>query len=306
MIDKHVSVFKQDVIESLKINPEGIYIDGTFGRGGHSLAICERLTSGHLIATDLDSDAITYGKKLISDKQLENKLSLYQMNFGYLNKLLNELQISSVDGILLDLGVSSPQFDNPDRGFSYRYDAKLDMRMNQEQLLNAHDIVNQYSLSDLQRILFEYGEEKFAKKIALKIVENRPINTTFELVDVIKSALPSKVLSNKGHPAKKSFQAIRIAVNSELESLENALGFMPQFLKKGGIMAVISFHSLEDKLVKKAFNQLSKPHKVDKRIPLLITENPQFMTKKIMISNEEVLINNRSHSAILRILERID
>lgn len=306
MIDKHISVFKQDIIENLKINPEGIYIDGTFGRGGHSLAICNKLTNGRLIATDLDNDAISYGQKLILDNHLENKLSLYQMNFGSLDKLLDKLQISSVDGILLDLGVSSPQFDNPERGFSYRFDAKLDMRMNQNQLLSAHEIVNQYSLSDIQRILFEYGEEKFAKKIASKIVEKRPINTTLELVDVIKDALPSKVLSSKGHPAKKSFQAIRIAVNSELESLENALNFMPNFLKKGGIIAIISFHSLEDKLVKRAFNQLAKPNKVDKRIPLLTTENPRFITKKIMISNEEVLINNRSHSAILRILERID
>lgn len=306
MIDKHISVFKQDIIDNLKIKPEGIYVDGTFGRGGHSLAICSQLTSGCLIATDLDSDAIDYGQKLITNNHLENKLSLYQSNFGDLDILLSKLNISNIDGILLDLGVSSPQFDNPERGFSYRYDAKLDMRMNQNQVLSAYEIVNQYSMDNISKILFEYGEEKFARKIAAKIVEKRPIETTLQLVDVIKSALPNKVLSSKGHPAKKSFQAIRIAVNSELESLEKALSFMPNLLKKGGIMAVISFHSLEDKLVKKAFNQLAKPSKVDKRLPLLVTEKPKFISKKIMISNEEILMNNRSHSAILRILERID
>ena len=217
---QHISVLKQEAIDCLNIKPNGIYVDGTFGRGGHSLAICQKLTSGKLIATDLDQAAIDFGKVMIQDYHLENKLFLYKANFCNIDKILSSLNINKVDGILLDLGVSSPQFDTPERGFSYRYDSLLDMRMNQEQQLSALEIINEYSKQQLIKILYEYGEEKFAYKIVENIIKNRPLTTTFDLVAAIKSALPAKVLNSKGHPAKKTFQALRIAVNGELDSLQ--------------------------------------------------------------------------------------
>lgn len=305
-MNQHISVFKQEAIDCLNIKPTGIYVDGTFGRGGHSLAICQKLTTGKLIATDLDQAAIDFGNKMIKDYHLENKLLLYKSNFCNIENILLSLEINKVDGILLDLGVSSPQFDTPERGFSYRYDSLLDMRMNQEQELSALEMVNEYSKEKLIKILYEYGEEKFAYKIVEKIIENRPLMTTFDLVAAIKSALPAKVLNSKGHPAKKTFQALRIAVNGELDSLQLALESMPKLLNVNGVLAIISFHSLEDRLVKKAFNQLSKPQKINRRVPILELEKLDFLSRKIMISDLEVLENNRAHSAILRILERIN
>ncbi|MEF9967585.1 MAG: 16S rRNA (cytosine(1402)-N(4))-methyltransferase RsmH, partial [Longicatena sp.] len=234
-------------------------------------------------------------------------------DFKNMKKDIEELGIEQIDGIMMDLGVSSPQFDDASRGFSYRFDAKLDMRMDQSQLLTAYDVVNTYDYHDLIRILFQYGEEKFAKQIARSIERNRaikPIETTFELVDVIKQALPMKVLSKKGHPAKQTFQAIRLEVNGELESLKQGLRDAVNMLSVGGRCAIITFHSLEDRIVKEIFNEFSTVEAVDKRIPLLPEqmETPSYKLvnkKPISASEDELAMNNRSHSAKLRVIERV-
>ncbi|MDE6196173.1 MAG: 16S rRNA (cytosine(1402)-N(4))-methyltransferase RsmH [Erysipelotrichaceae bacterium] len=308
---KHYSVLLTECIEGLHIQENGVYVDGTLGRGGHSKAILENLTTGHLYAFDRDMDAIEESKQYL--EQMSEKVTFVHTNFSNMKEKLQSFGVEAIDGLLLDLGVSSPQFDEAHRGFSYRFDAYLDMRMDQSQALTAYEIINTYSYHDLVRIMYQYGDESYAKQIARKIEQRReikPICTTFELVDIIKSALPAKVLNRKGHPAKKVFQAIRIAVNNELEELQKVLEDALSILKVGGRICVISFQSLEDKIVKEIFHKMSRNEKVDKRIPLLPNEigTPPYkmITKKPLVAMEkELMENRRSHSAKLRIIERV-
>ena len=296
----HISVMPEKAIELLDVKEDGIYIDGTLGRGGHSKLILEKLKNGKLYCFDLDEEAISESKEKL--KEFKNVVYIHD-NFKNMNKYVDQ-----ADGILLDLGVSSPQFDQAERGFSYRYDGPLDMRMNKDDTLSAYDVVNSYSEERLSQVLWEYGEEKFARKIAHKIVENRPITTTLQLVDVIKSALPSKVLSKKGHPAKQSFQALRIEVNHELDSLKSFLSSFDQILKPGGRVVIITFPSLEDKLVKYCFKKLSSVDD-DKRIALRPEEikkaNYRLLNHGDKANPEEVQNNSRAKSAIIRGIEKI-
>ncbi|MBQ7888189.1 MAG: 16S rRNA (cytosine(1402)-N(4))-methyltransferase RsmH [Erysipelotrichaceae bacterium] len=303
---EHYSVLLNESIELLEIKPDGIYVDGTLGRGGHSSEIAKKLTTGHLYSFDKDQTAIDESSKRL--EPWKEKVTLIHSDFSSMKEKLNELGIYEIDGLILDLGVSSPQFDNPERGFSYRFDARLDMRMDQSQDLSAYEVINEYDQKDLQYIFRKYGEEAFAAPIAKKIVEKRqerPIETTFDLVDVIKEALPMKVKAKKGHPAKKVFQSVRIEVNQELSSLEIGLSDGLSMLKKGGRAAVITFHSLEDRIVKEMFVERSSVEKVDKRIPLMPDQikeaDYQLLNKKpILPSDVENTENNRSHSAKLR------
>ncbi|MEG0093548.1 MAG: 16S rRNA (cytosine(1402)-N(4))-methyltransferase RsmH [Erysipelotrichaceae bacterium] len=307
---KHYSVLLNESIEALRIKENGIYVDGTLGRGGHSAEILKQIHSGHLYAFDRDQKAIEETKPRLLE--INSNFTLIHANFSQLKSELEKYGIEQIDGMVLDLGVSSPQFDEAQRGFSYRFDAPLDMRMDQSQTLDAATIVNTWEYQQLVTILFQYGEEKFAKQIARKIEARRidkPIETTFELVDVIRSALPSKVLNSKGHPAKKTFQAIRIAVNDELAELRNVLEEALSILKVDGRLAVISFHSLEDRIVKESFQKYAVAPKVDKRILLMpdqIEEPPfQLVNRKVILpGSEELEENNRSHSAKLRVIER--
>lgn len=304
---KHIPVLLTETIAGLAIKKEGIYVDATLGRGGHSSEILKRLDSGHLYCFDQDQAAIKESRERLL--KISNKFTLIESNFSEILARLKELGVDEVDGVLFDLGVSSAQFDEGDRGFSYRYDAKLDMRMNLENSLSAYEIVNDYSLADLTRVIKEYGEEKFAYSIAKKIVNYRQkkmIETTFELVDIIKSALPSKVLSKVGHPAKQTFQALRIEVNDELKALKKGLSGALQIIKKGGRVAVITFNSLEDRIVKNAFNELAQEEKVNRNLPSLPKEiNYQLVNKKVITATEEELeFNNRAKPAKLRIIER--
>lgn len=308
---KHYSVMLLETLDLLSIKPDGIYVDGTLGRGGHSCEILKRLDQGHLYCFDLDLQAIADSKQRLDG--VGSNYTCIHANFADMKECLAKLNVLQVDGILLDLGVSSPQFDESTRGFSYRSDAKLDMRMNQEDSLTAYDVVNQYSFQDLYRILTVYGQEKFAKHIA-RAIENyrkkKPIETTFELVDIVKSVLPAKVLSSKGHPCKQTFQAIRIEVNQELESLKKFLNELDGLLKEHGRCAIITFHSLEDRLVKEKFQALSSVKQVDKRIPLLPNQieeaNFRLLNKKVIVATQEELEENkRSKPAKLRGIERL-
>ncbi len=308
---KHYSVLLKESIEGLHIQEDGIYVDGTLGRGGHSSEILKRLTSGHLYALDRDMDAIQESSQRL--QEISNQVTFIHTNFSNVKERLHQFGVDEINGMMLDLGVSSPQFDEANRGFSYRFDARLDMRMDQSQQLTAYDIINTYDYHELVHIFYRYGEEDYAKQIARKIEQKRiiqPIQTTFEFVDVIKSALPAKVLNRKGHPAKKAFQAIRIAVNDELGELEKVLEDALSMLKVGGRLCVISFQSLEDRIVKDIFVKASRGKKIDKRIPVLpdAIETPPYrlVTKKpIVASEKELEENNRSHSAKLRIIERV-
>lgn len=298
----HVSVLKKEAIDALNISANGIYVDATLGRAGHSLEIVKQLQTGKLICFDLDFQALEESKQILSD--YVDKIHFVHSNYANLQVELEKLGISEIDGILLDLGVSSPQFDDSSRGFSYRFDAKLDMRMNQQQALSAYDVVNQYEEQALSQILFEYGEEKNARFIAKNIVKARPIITTFELVEVIKKSYPPKELSKKGHPAKKTFQALRIEVNQELDSLKQVLNQAIKCIKPNGKIVVITFHSLEDRIVKECFNQVSKVPKTNRRLPSMTITPPQFEQKAIKVSETEIELNHRAHSAHLRILTR--
>lgn len=292
---KHVSVMPQKAIDLLKIKEDGVYVDGTLGRGGHSKLILERLKKGKLYCFDLDEEAIKESKEVL--KEYDNVIYIHD-NYMNMNKYVDQ-----VDGILLDLGVSSPQFDEAVRGFSYRYDGPLDMRMDQSDELSAYEVVNEYDEERLAKVLYEYGEEKNAKRIARKIVEERPIETTLQLVEVIKKALPYKVLSKKGHPAKQSFQAIRIEVNHELDSLKHFLDSFDQILKVDGRVVIITFHSLEDKMVKYCFRRLSSADD-DKRIALRPEEVKQapyeLLNHGDKADKEEIENNSRAKSAIIR------
>lgn len=308
---KHYSVLLHESIDNLVIHSDGIYVDGTLGRGGHSAEILARIPQGHLYAFDRDASAIEKSRERLA--QIGDNVTLIHSNFSNLKRELTARGVTGIDGMVLDLGVSSPQFDEAQRGFSYRFDAPLDMRMDQSQKLSAYQVVNEWEYQELVRIFFQFGEESFAKQIARKIEKARevkPIETTFALVDVIKSALPAKVLNKKGHPAKKVFQAIRIAVNDELGELQLVLRDALELLHVGGRLCVISFQSLEDRIVKDTFSSCSKPKQYDKRIPIL----PQDMEaapyrllnkKPITATEEELRENMRSHSAKLRCIERI-
>lgn len=306
---EHISVLLEESIELLNIKDEGIYVDCTLGRAGHSQEILKRCTKGHLYALDCDMTAIQESTPKL--EKIGNNFTCVHSYYENLGEVLDQYGVDAVDGIFMDLGVSSPQFDDASRGFSYRNDARLDMRMDQSQDLDAYNVVNEYDLEELTRVLREYGEEPFAYKIAQKIVaarENKPIETTFELVEIIKSALPAAVLRKKGHPAKRSFQAIRMEVNQELPQLTKALQEGMRRLKPHGRLCVITFHSLEDKIVKKAFKEVSTPKKVDKRIPVAGDEKVEYclVNKKPIISGDKELSeNNRAHSAKLRGLEKL-
>lgn len=294
----HTSVLKKEAIQALQIDPNGCYIDATLGRGGHSLEIVKQLQGGHLTCFDLDTQAIEESKVVLNDYL--DKITFIHDNFSQMAKYVN----GPVDGILMDLGVSSPQFDQGDRGFSYRFDHRLDMRMNQQQQLSAYEVVNTYSEEELVKILFEYGEERFARRIVKNIVANRPVSTTFELVEVIKQSLPTSELRKKGHPAKKTFQALRIEVNQELNSLATALEVGSKLLAIGGRLVIITFHSIEDRMVKNYFNSLSKPPKTDRRLPVLDDVKVNYDSQLIKVSQKEKQENLRAHSAKMRVLIR--
>jgi len=305
---EHYSVMLEECIEMLNIKPDGIYVDMTTGGAGHSQLIYQQLNEkGTLVCFDQDQVAIDNALNVFKDK---SNVHVVQSNFVEVKEALNKLGITKVDGFLFDLGVSSVQFDTPDRGFSYRFDAKLDMRMNQDAKLSAYDIVNTYTFQDIMRILSMYGDEKFAKQIARNIEKEReikPIETTFELVDIIKKSMPAKVLKEKGHPAKKTFQALRIAVNDELQVFEKALLDCLDLLNINGRIAVITFHSGEDKIAKKVFKEMTTS-KIPKDVPIFTNDDVHYKlvnAKGIKPTSDELSENNRSHSSKLRVIEKI-
>lgn len=306
----HVSVLLNECIEGLNINPSGVYVDATLGGAGHSSEILKRLNdNGKLYCFDKDLDAISVANERLA--KIGNNYQIVHSDFSNLKTKLNELGVNKVDGILFDIGVSSYQFDTPERGFSYKYDARLDMRMDQTQKLSAYEVVNMYSKEELTKIFFQYGEERFSKQISAKICEERklhPIETTFQLVDVIKSALPKFALNQKGHPAKQVFQAIRIEVNDELQALKSAIDQALSMLNHNGRLAIITFHSLEDRIVKNKFKEVTITNDNVKGLASLKENEQEFklVNRKPIISNEQELIsNNRAHSAKLRIIERL-
>ena len=306
--DYHIPVLYYETLDNLVINPDGIYIDCTLGGGSHSEGILERLSDkGLLISIDQDINAIEYSKKRL--EKFGSKWKVFKGNFENIDTIAYMAGVDKVDGILMDIGVSSKQLDDPKRGFSYRYDVKLDMRMNIEQKISAYDVVNTYSEEQLSKIIFEYGEERHARKIAKLIVEERkssPIEKTSDLIALIKRAYPERASK---HPAKKTFQAIRIEVNRELEVLENAMSKAVELLKVGGRLAIITFHSLEDRIVKNKFKDLATACKCPKDIPICVcggVKKFEIITKKPIIPiDDELKNNNRAHSSKLRILERI-
>ena len=305
----HVSVLLDECIEALNIKPDGIYVDGTLGGAGHSYHIAEKLTTGRLIGIDRDPVALeAAGKRL---EPFRDRVTLVHANFCQMAKVLDDLGIAGVDGILLDLGVSSPQLDDGARGFSYMADAPLDMRMDNGDALTADAVVNTWSYEELKRILYDYGEERYAPAIASAIVRRReeaPIRTTLELVDVIRSAMPSAALREKQHPAKRTFQAIRIAVNDELNSVSKAMEAAIPKLNPGGRLAVITFHSLEDRIVKSAMAAAAKGCICPPEFPVCVCgRKPQVtvLTRKPIVSGEEELARNpRARSAKLRVCEK--
>jgi 16S rRNA (cytosine1402-N4)-methyltransferase len=307
---KHVSVLLNECLENLDIKKDGIYVDCTLGGAGHSYEILKRLSDkGRLIGIDQDMDAINAAKEKLHDYK---NVTYVHDNFYNIENILGELDIEGVDGILMDLGVSSYQLDQPERGFSYMHDAPLDMRMNRDDSKSAYEVVNNYDEDKIFRVIREYGEEKFAKRIAGFIAEQRqiaPINTTFELVEIIKSAIPARFRRDGPHPAKRTFQAIRIEVNDELGILNKTIEDGIKKLNKGGRMDIISFHSLEDRIVKTKFKKLQDPCECPKDFPICICgKKPviKIITKKpIRASDEELETNPRSRSAKLRVAEKI-
>ena len=306
----HISVLLQECIDGLAIKPDGIYVDGTLGGAGHSSQIAARLTTGRLIGIDRDPIALkAAGERL---EKFGDRVTLVHSNFCEIANVLNDLGIDGVDGILLDLGVSSPQLDDGDRGFSYMVDAPLDMRMNNGDALTAEEIVNTWSYEELRRILYDYGEERYAPQIANHICKRRevaPIKTTLELVDVIRSAMPAAALREKQHPAKRSFQAIRIAVNDELGAVRQVMDAAIPKLNPGGRLAIITFHSLEDRIVKNGMADASKGCTCPPNFPVCIcgkkSQVKLINRKPITASDEELEMNPRSRSAKLRICEKL-
>lgn len=307
---KHVSVLLNDCIEGLNIKENGIYVDGTLGGGGHSLEILKNLSSeGLLIGIDQDTDALKAAGIRLQDF---SNVKYVHSNFYNIDKVLSDLEIEKIDGMLMDLGVSSYQLDTGDRGFSYMQDAELDMRMNRENDLSAYEVVNDYSEEEIYRIIRDYGEEKFAKRIARFIVERReeePIKTTLELVEIIKAAIPARARREGPHPAKRTFQAIRIEVNSELSILNKAIEDGVNRLNKGGRMAIITFHSLEDRIVKLKFKELATSCTCPKEFPICVcggvAKVKVISRKAIEPSEKEILENPRSRSAKLRVIEKL-
>ena len=306
----HISVLLNECLDGLNIKPDGIYVDGTLGGAGHSSQIAKRLTTGRLIGIDRDPVALkAAGKRL---EPYKNNVTLVHSNFCEMAQVLKELGISGVDGILLDLGVSSPQLDDGQRGFSYMVDAPLDMRMNNEDTLTAHTVVNTWPQEELRRILYTYGEERYAPQIAAAICrrrEEKTIDTTLELVDVIRGAMPPAALREKQHPAKRSFQAIRIAVNDELGSVERVLEDAIDLLNPGGRLAIITFHSLEDRIVKTAMAEAAKGCTCPPNFPVCVCgKKPKvklISRKPITASDVELEENPRSRSAKLRVCQRL-
>ncbi len=306
----HVSVLLQECIDALDIKPDGIYVDGTLGGAGHSSQIAARLTTGRLIGIDRDPVALVAAGKRLAP--YADRVTLVHSNFCEIAKVLTDLGIDGVDGILLDLGVSSPQLDEVGRGFSYMGDAPLDMRMNGEDALSAYDVVNTWSYEELRRILYEYGEERYAPQIANAICRHResaPVQTTLELVDIIRGAMPPAALREKQHPAKRSFQAIRIAVNDELGSVEKVMKDAIPCLKLGGRLAVITFHSLEDRIVKNGMAAAAKGCTCPPNFPVCVCGNKpkvKLISRKPIVSGQEELDRNpRARSAKLRICEKL-
>lgn len=306
----HVSVLLNECLEGLNVKENGIYVDGTLGGAGHSSEILKRLSNeGRLIGIDQDTDALKAAKERLKDY---SNVTFVHSNFSNIENVLNNLNIDGVDGILMDLGVSSYQLDEGERGFSYMKDAPLDMRMNRENDFSAYNVVNEYSEEDLYRIIRDYGEEKFAKRIASFIVENRQeknIETTLELVEIIKNAIPAKARREGPHPAKRTFQAIRIEVNSELSILNKTIEDGVEKLNKGGRMAIITFHSLEDRIVKNKFRDLAVSCRCPKEFPVCVCGEKAkvkiISRKAIEPTKEEVEVNPRSRSAKLRVIEKL-
>lgn len=308
---EHVSVLLNECIEGLAIKPDGTYVDGTLGGAGHASVVCQHLSEeGHFIGIDQDLNALQVSTERL--KGVKPKVSIVRSNFEGIKEVLEELEIEAIDGMLIDLGVSSHQLDEPSRGFSYMQDAPLDMRMNQEATYTAYNVVNEMSEGDLFHIIREYGEENWAKRIAKFIVEGRqvkPIETTYELVEIIKKAIPQGARKDGPHPAKRTFQAIRIAVNRELEIIEPTIFDAVAKLEKGGRLCIITFHSLEDRIVKHAFKKLEDPCTCAKEFPICVCgKKPEVKVitrKPILPSAEEVEVNPRSRSAKLRIIEKL-
>lgn len=306
----HISVLLNECIDNLNITPDGIYVDGTMGGGGHSLEIAKRLTTGRLICIDQDPNAHeAAGKRLAEYK---DRITFVRDNFGNIANILDSLGIEKIDGMLLDIGVSSHQLDEAERGFSYQQDAPLDMRMNPDRPFSAYDVVNGYDEDELDRVIFTYGEERWARRIAQFIVKEReakPIETTGELVDIIKKAVPKGARKDGPHPAKRTFQAIRIEVNGELEVLQRAIDDVAARLAVGGRLCIITFHSLEDRIVKEAFRKQENPCICPPQFPVCVCgKKPlgRVITRKpILPSKEELEENPRSRSAKLRVLEGI-
>ena len=305
---KHYSVLLEEAVEGLNIKEDGIYVDCTLGGAGHSLEILKKLTTGKLYAFDQDNVALENAKIKLSE--YADKVVFIKSNFENLKEKLAEQNVYEVDGVLYDLGVSSPQLDTPERGFSYNYDTRLDMRMDTDASISAYEVVNEYSYHDLVRIFYRYGEEKFSKQIARNIEKKRelaPIETTFQLVDIIKESIPAAKRRTGGHPAKRVFQAIRIAVNNELSVFENSLEQAIDIVKVGGRISVITFHSLEDRICKQIFNSYAKNKEIPKNLPILPNESLsklKLITRKpICPSNKDLEENNRSRSAKLRVAE---
>ncbi len=304
---EHISVLLNETVDSLNIKEDGIYVDMTLGGGGHAKEVLKRLKNGKLIGIDQDEYAINRSKENLKDF---NNVIYVKDNYSNIDNILKSLKIERVDGIYMDIGVSSFQFDDPDRGFSYNYNSKLDMRMDREKKLDAYTIVNEFDEKELYHIIKNYGEEQFAKNIAKHICidrEIKKIETTFELVDIIKKSIPAKMRVAK-HPAKRTFQALRIYVNDELNVLETTIDKAAELLKDKGRLAIISFHSLEDRIVKNKFKLLENPCTCDKRYPCICGKKSKgiVVTKKPIVSSEdEINNNNRAHSAKLRVFERI-
>ena len=306
----HIPVLLYETIGLLSVNPSGIYLDGTAGGGGHSYEIAKRLTEGgKLFATDRDGEAVEAARKRLSS--MKDRTTVIRGNYADYRELLKPYGVRQLDGILLDLGVSSHQFDDPERGFSYRSDGPLDMRMDERDSLSAADIVNGYPEADLYRVLRDYGEEPFAKNIAKHIClrrEEEPFETTFQLVDCIKAAIPAKVREKGGHPAKRTFQALRIETNGELAALRTALGTMIDDLAEGGRIAVISFHSLEDRIVKQCFRTAEAPCICPPEFPVCVCGRKpkgfQVTKRPVTATEEELMENPRAKSAKLRVFEK--
>ena len=308
---KHKSVLLYETVDELNIKPDGIYVDGTLGGGGHSYEIAGRLSEGgRLIGIDQDEDAIKAASKRLEPYM--DRVTIVRNNYCNMDKVLDELGIDKVDGIMLDLGVSSYQLDAADRGFTYNVDTALDMRMDQRQEITAKDIVNEYSEFDLYRIIRDYGEDRFAKNIAKHIVaarQEKPIETTFELNDIIKAAIPMKVRATGGHPSKRTYQAIRIELNKELEVLENSIDMMIDRLKPEGRLCIITFHSLEDRIVKIRFKNNENPCICPPSFPACVcgkVPKGRVITRKPVVpTDEEINENSRSKSSKLRVFERV-